>query len=206
MNILSVGAGMVRTEGAVHLDRVDLPGIEIVWDLEKVPYPLGGGCWDVVLAKDILEHLDNVVECVDELNRVLKVGGRLVIRTSYWKSEASFRDPTHKRFCTEQTFDYWCPETPTGAMFWWYTKTIFRKVAVRLDADSLWVEMEKVGEKGEKWRAEHAGRIFTDQAVVAEGASEMERGKGGRGGGEDVEQGGQGHGPDGGSGKKVADV
>jgi len=200
MKTLSIGAGMVRTPGAIHLDIIALPGIDIVWDLEKVPYPLGDNCWDHVLAKDVLEHLDNIIPCVDELHRILKPGGLLTIRTSYWRSEESFRDPTHKRFCTEETFDYWCPETPLGQAFGYYTKTAYRKKRTWIDHDSLWVELIKLGGQ------DNAGRIPETEAVATEITPEMERRQGGRSGGKNVEQDAERHGPDSGSGEKVAEV
>jgi hypothetical protein len=40
---------------------------------------------------------------------VLAPKGRLTIQVPYWTSEGAFRDPTHVRFFTEKSFDYWEP-------------------------------------------------------------------------------------------------
>jgi hypothetical protein len=44
--------------------------------------------------------------------RVLAPGGELNIVSPYWRHVSAFTDPTHKRYCTEWTWDYWVKGTP----------------------------------------------------------------------------------------------
>lgn len=151
MKVLSIGAGMERIEGAVHLDIAPLPGVELVWNIEQIPWPLGSNCWDKVVATDILEHLTNVVPVVDEINRILKPGGLLELQVPQWGTVNEAIDPTHKRSFTEMTFDYWIPGTMLGDKYWWYTKTAYKKVSCRVrEQNELVIVLAKLGDKREK--------------------------------------------------------
>jgi hypothetical protein len=48
-----------------------------------------------------------MVECY----RVLEYGAPLFIKTPHYLHRDAYTDPTHKRFPTEHTFDYWIPGT-----------------------------------------------------------------------------------------------
>ena len=151
MKVLSIGAGTERIDGAVHMDRVPLPGIDIVWDLEKIPWPMGSGCWDKVVATDVLEHLAELIPVMDEINRILVKGGTLELQVPLWNTINWAIDPTHKRAFTPLTFDYWCPDTMLGGKYWYYTKTAFKKVSERVqEHGELVMVLEKLGDKREK--------------------------------------------------------
>ncbi len=111
MRTLDVGSGRHKREGAVGLDRVALPGVDVVHDLESFPWPFGDSEFDEVFATQVLEHLHAFLPAMEEIHRILKPGGRLYVAVPDYRSERAFRDPTHVRFFTEQTFDYF---TPTG--------------------------------------------------------------------------------------------
>jgi hypothetical protein len=49
---------------------------------------------------------------MNECWHALATGGLLDIRSPYYRHPLAFTDPTHVRFCTEQTFDYWIEGTP----------------------------------------------------------------------------------------------
>jgi len=51
-------------------------------DLESTPLPVADGLFDVVLCCEVLEHMDvDPMFMLAEVNRVLKVGGRLILTT-----------------------------------------------------------------------------------------------------------------------------
>ena len=202
MRILSIGAGMERIDGAVHLDRVSLPGIDIVWDIERTPWPMGTGCWDKVVANDVLEHVNNIIGVVDEINRVLKVGGVLEAQVPQWGTINTAIDPTHVRAFTELTFDYWCPATELGDKYWWYTNTAFKKVSCRVqEQNELVFVLAKLGDKRAKGMDIYAKGIRKDAGQVHPWGDEQERGP--DQGGKDLERKPQDQGR---QGKKVADV
>ena len=58
-------------------------GIDLVrWDLERVPYPLPSGGFDVVVMTEVFEHLrDYPATSLHEVRRILRPGGRLYFST-----------------------------------------------------------------------------------------------------------------------------
>lgn len=110
---LNLGAGYRPIEGAVNIDRVQLPGIDMVWDLDRVPWPFDSETAEYIYARDIFEHVADAVAFMKECHRILSVDCDLWIRTPNIELSPSdaFTDPTHRRFPTWRTFDYWIAGT-----------------------------------------------------------------------------------------------
>jgi len=71
----------------------------VVADLEKkLPFP--DGMFNAVTCTETLEHLDNTVEIVRELKRVLRPGGTLLISVPCYKYHLAYHFG-HKRFFHE---------------------------------------------------------------------------------------------------------
>lgn len=112
MAILNVGCGQFPVAGAVNVDRHDLPGVDVVHDLDVTPWPFAAGVFDEVRGIQVFEHVGNPVGFVCETHRVLRPGGVLFLTVPHYQSENAFTDPTHVRFCTEHTWDYWIDGRP----------------------------------------------------------------------------------------------
>jgi SAM-dependent methyltransferase len=108
---LNLGCGSQPLTGYTNLDLVSQPGVDIAHNLDDTPWPFDDSTADEIRAFDVFEHVDKPLEFVAECWRILAPGGQLYIHTSYWRSQNSYTDPTHKRFCTEMTFDYWIKGT-----------------------------------------------------------------------------------------------
>lgn len=108
---LNLGAGSRRIDGYVNVDRVSIPGIDVVWDLDTGPWPWADGEVSAIVAKDVFEHVNEPILFMTECHRVLRDDGRLSITTPFFGHVSAFTDPTHKRFPTPFTFDYWVPGT-----------------------------------------------------------------------------------------------
>ena len=106
MKILDVGCGAAKKEGATGIDVSSYPCVDIVYDLNKYPWPIPDSSFDIALCKDVVEHLDNTIGMMEELHRVLKPGGKIIIYTPHFSNPNSFRDPTHKHHFSYGTFDY----------------------------------------------------------------------------------------------------
>jgi SAM-dependent methyltransferase len=96
--VLNIGCGLKKLIGAVNVDAWDVCKPDIVWDLNKVPWPWAeDNSFDTIYAYHVMEHLPNWWEVFKECARVLKVGGILEIRvpdeSSY--SALSYRDHHH---------------------------------------------------------------------------------------------------------------
>jgi hypothetical protein len=108
---INLGAGSRPMAGYINVDRVNLPRIDIVHDLDVCPWPFEDGRAQEIYAKDIFEHVVDPILFMTECHRILEPAGTLIIRTPHISSLDAFTDPTHKRFPTEFTFDYWVPGT-----------------------------------------------------------------------------------------------
>ena len=108
---LNLGCGPVILEDAVNVDIVPLPGVDVVTDLDQ-PWPWADETVSRILASHLFEHVAEPVRFMAEAWRVLAPGGTLDVRVPYYRHVFAFTDPTHRRFCTELTWDYWIPGQP----------------------------------------------------------------------------------------------
>ncbi len=103
---LNLGSGRTSYPGFVNLDLADLPETQLKWNLEKLPLPFKDNSVSEIICEHALEHLNNFKEVLEELYRITIPGGRWHFVVPYYKYEGAFRDPTHKCFFSENTFDY----------------------------------------------------------------------------------------------------
>lgn len=109
---LNLGSGSApRQPGVVNVDIAALPEVDVVHDLDVTPWPFDDASVKAVLAQDLFEHLADPIGFMTECHRVLESGGELVMKVPYFRHRDAFTDPTHKRFCTEYTWDYWIKGT-----------------------------------------------------------------------------------------------
>jgi len=110
---LNLGCGADIRHGYINLDCVEAEGINVVWDLEKFPYPFKEGQFDEIYARFILEHLDNIVKVMREWHRILKVGGKLFIEVPYDTSYSTWSNFQHKRAYNLKTLPMFVPSAIT---------------------------------------------------------------------------------------------
>lgn len=125
---LNLGAGSRPMRDAVNVDRAWQPGCELMgslpwsngdydyqsWNLDNTPWPWKDNSISAIHARDVFEHIADPITFMGECHRILMPGMTLWIRTPNIQLNMSdaFTDPTHRRFPTWQTFDYWIPGTP----------------------------------------------------------------------------------------------
>ena len=118
---VNLGCGGKVREGWVNVDHHPLPGVDVVASVDEFPWPFEDESCEQVVAEHLFEHVARPVEFVLECWRILEPGGLLTITCPHWTSENAFTDPTHVRFVTDRTFDYWCDgealNGPLGAQF-----------------------------------------------------------------------------------------
>ncbi len=119
---LYLGAGQKRLNGYHHVDIEESDGIDQCCDLGMLPWPWGDNSAEMIVAEDLVEHLEtDLVKFCNEAWRVLRIGGELYVRTPHHKSESSWIDPTHRWHLDERSFQYLDPATEWGAMYPQYT-------------------------------------------------------------------------------------
>jgi len=82
-----------------------IPGVDIVYDINKLPIPFKNEVFDYILCNDVLEHVE-YVPLMKELHRILKEYGIIEIKVPHFSSRNNFVDPTHKKFFSFQTFEF----------------------------------------------------------------------------------------------------
>lgn len=121
---LDIGCGSSKQPGFVGIDKMALPGVDIVHDLEKTPWPLPDNCVIQALASHVLEHIDpaqgTFLRVMDEIWRVLKPGSRFMFAVPYAGSPGYWQDPTHCNGITERTLWYFDPLAKGGALYGFY--------------------------------------------------------------------------------------
>ena len=82
---LDLGCGFNKQEDFIGMDRRPVEGIDIVHDIEDLPWPLEDNCCKLILCSHLLEHLNPkyLVDIINEAWRVLAPDGKLVIAVPY---------------------------------------------------------------------------------------------------------------------------
>lgn len=143
---LNLGAGSHILTGWINVDRVQMPGIDRVHDLNAGPWPFESRSADQIMAKDIFEHVDDPILFMTECHRILRPGAGLFIQCPYYKGRDAYTDPTHKRFPTEHTFDFWIPGTALyGANNRAYGGVAFERKSLEVSREKISVNLVRIG-------------------------------------------------------------
>lgn len=103
---INLGCGNDYKEGYVNLDSSKEVKPDKVWNLEKTPLPFKANSIAEVLAHHILEHIHNFIPLMHDLYRICKGGAKIKIKTPFYSAWGQFNDPTHVRFFSPFTFNY----------------------------------------------------------------------------------------------------
>lgn len=125
MSKLNLGAGNIIKEGYINHDIVELEGIDCVHDLNIFPWPWEDNSFDLILAFDVIEHLDDFMNVMNEIHRVLKKDGHCLLQVPYWNSWGAIADPTHKKNFNEFTFQFLDPNSKFNQERHYYSNTRF---------------------------------------------------------------------------------
>jgi SAM-dependent methyltransferase len=104
--ILDLGCGRRKKPGRIGIDRVDMPGVDIVADIEEGLGFLPADCVDEIHCRSVLEHVDNFERLLADMVRVLKPQGRARVYVPHFSNPYYYSDYTHKRFFGFYTFYY----------------------------------------------------------------------------------------------------
>lgn len=132
MTGLNIGCGTDIRPGYINLDRVALPGIDVVWDISQFPYPFENDYFTSILMINVLEHLPDTIKVMEELHRLCKPGATLTIRVPYWNSIQQATDITHVRWFSEFSMDYFDPDKRLGKQRTYYSTARFSVKAVNV--------------------------------------------------------------------------
>jgi len=109
--MLDIACGGNKQKGFVGIDIRPEPGVDIVHDLEKFPWPIEDESCLIVMGSHIIEHIKPwlTIDFFNEIWRIMKPNGQLMLSTPYGGSAGFWQDPTHCNGFTETTFWYFDP-------------------------------------------------------------------------------------------------
>lgn len=107
---LNLGCGRDKRDGWVNVDVSAAVNPDQVLDLEDTPWPFDSNRFDVVEARHVLEHLEEVPW--REIQRVLKPQGTFIF--IYPIGHTRFEDPTHEQYWAWNTAEFLAGETKHG--------------------------------------------------------------------------------------------
>lgn len=128
---INLGSGNKTLEGYVNVDKYDLPNV-VVHDLLEFPYPFESESADEILMDNVLEHLSDRVGVIKECNRILKTGGKLIVRVPHFTSRGTYDDMTHIRGFGYASFQHYVKGTGEHTAYNHYIECEFSECKVTL--------------------------------------------------------------------------
>jgi predicted SAM-dependent methyltransferase len=101
---LDLACGKRKKHNFIGVDLWE--GADIVYNLEKFPWPFENDSVDEIFCQHYIEHVPDFVSFANELHRIMKVGAKAEIIAPYYTSVRAWMDPTHIRAISEGSFQY----------------------------------------------------------------------------------------------------
>lgn len=103
--VINLGCGSRKAPGEIGVDCYSASAADVLSELSD-GLPFADNSAERIICSHVLEHVPDLVRTMEEIHRVLVPGGRLLIESPYFAHPDAFRDPTHRRFFTWGSFDY----------------------------------------------------------------------------------------------------
>ncbi len=102
---LHLGCGRDYKEGYINCDFSGDVNPDKIIDLEK-PLPFKDNSIKKIIANHVLEHITNFIPLMHEIYRICENGATIKIKVPFYSAWGQYNDPTHVRFFTPFTFNY----------------------------------------------------------------------------------------------------
>jgi SAM-dependent methyltransferase len=114
---LDVGCGRNKQPGCLGIDRFPMPGVDIVHDLQRFPWPVPSGICSMIVMSHFWEHVEPRFRTplMEELWRIIRPDGQLFIACPYAGTWLAHAHPEHYSCPNEATFTFYDPNYP---LFW----------------------------------------------------------------------------------------
>src|SRR2546421_9335476 len=100
---VNLGCGRIVRPGFVNVDRYPRECVDVVHDLDQVPWLFADESVDYIWACHVLEHVASLERTIREVHRILRVGGVPEVRVPY--GIKSLYNPFHLRAFDRTSFD-----------------------------------------------------------------------------------------------------
>lgn len=119
---LNLGAGNNIKRGYFNHDIIKHRSeIDFAFDLNLPEWPLEHDSYDRINAIDVIEHIENTINFMNNCWRLLKPGGSIFLKACGWQNPNFWVDITHHRGFDIRSFDYFVPSTGQGKNYSYYT-------------------------------------------------------------------------------------
>lgn len=113
-HILDVGCGSTKIPGAVGIDHLPLPNVDIIHNLDELPWPFKDEQFDRIVFSHSISHLSNLPAVMTECHRLLKNNGFVEIVAPHYASDNFNTDPTHRTHMGIRSMNYFVDNVDFG--------------------------------------------------------------------------------------------
>ncbi len=131
---IDLGCGQKKREGYIGVDILNVPGVDVIHDLNVFPYPFRDNIAEEIWMDNVLEHLNDPVKVMEEVYRISCNNARIVISVPYFRSFYAVIDPTHKHLFGVYWFNYFDPSHPFHSRYR-YTEAKFKLEKLEFDRE-----------------------------------------------------------------------
>jgi SAM-dependent methyltransferase len=135
--ILDLGCGPRKFPGSIGADRLPQTAADVLCDFDREHLPFADNVFDEVRAVHVIEHVADAIRLLEELCRVTRAGGRLLIVTPHCSDASSYADPTHRRHLNSYFLQFFYPGGIHGRDHF-YSAARVRERRLRIRLLSLW--------------------------------------------------------------------
>lgn len=113
---LDIEGGSNVQKGFLTMNSTDGVGVDVVWDYNKLPYPFPDDSMTLLRADRVLQKIErnngHFIDVMNELWRITKYEGELMICVPYAGSYQYYQDPCAVNPMNEALFAYFDPLEP----------------------------------------------------------------------------------------------
>ncbi len=107
---LNIGCGNKRKEGFLGVDKFMCEAVDVLADLSH-GIPFGESSVDAIWLDNLIEHIADIPEFMQEIHRVGRDEAVVTIFTPHFASASSWRDPTHVHHLSYFSMDHFEKES-----------------------------------------------------------------------------------------------
>jgi SAM-dependent methyltransferase len=142
---VDLGCGKYKLEGFTGVDSVQFGNVDVIHDLETMPYPFKDNSVDEIAARHVVEHLKDPRPLFRECWRILKPEGTLNVKVPHYSGRALYSHPDHKYY----NWGYSTPDflqTESGSDLEWFNRQGEKRLGFKVVSKTLhWTETCGIG-------------------------------------------------------------
>jgi len=161
---LDLACGERKEPGFIGVDHKDVPGVDVVCDLENYPWDIESNSVFEIRCSHYIEHTKDLKSFMEECYRILVNGGIMTLIAPYYTSIRAFQDYTHVRPISENTFIYFNqPWLKSQKLSHYGVECDFDIDSIKYIYNSIW---EARGHEAREWARVHYNNVVADVITV----------------------------------------